>query len=88
MRDNIQSFLLAAGNLGAEALCIIKLAEEKVKSGIDVMSALQAGIDKKYLKVDEKNSFGLMRIVCRLLIIFMFLSLPSFWNIYRVGIVA
>ena len=55
MRNNIQSFLLAAGNLGAEALCIIKLAEEKVKSGIDVMSALQAGIDKKYLKVDEKN---------------------------------
>lgn len=55
MRDNIQSFLLAAGNLGAEALCIIKLAEDKVKSGIDVMSALQAGINKKYLIVDEKN---------------------------------
>lgn len=55
MKDKIQSFFLSAGNLACYAFCIIKLAERILKSDVDVLAALQAGIDKKYLRVNEKN---------------------------------
>lgn len=55
MRDNIQSFLLAAGNNGCYCFSIIKIAERITKTDIDPQSALQAGIDKKFIRVNEKN---------------------------------
>ncbi|MGP1602119.1 DUF261 family protein [Treponema sp.] len=53
MRKKIQSFFLSAGNFACYAFCIIRLAEKITGMDIDVMSALQAGIDKGFIRFDE-----------------------------------
>lgn len=55
MKEGIQSFFLSAGNNGCYCFSIIKLAERILKKDIDVHTALQAGIDKKYIRVNKKN---------------------------------
>lgn len=53
MRKKIQSFFLSAGSFACYAFCIIRLAEKITGTDIDVMSALQAGIDKGFIRFDE-----------------------------------
>ena len=55
MKKGIQSFFLAAGNNGCYGFCIIKIAERILKAELDPQSALQAGIDNKFIRVNEKN---------------------------------
>jgi len=55
MKEGIQSFFLAAGNNGCYCFAIIKIAERIAKLEIDPQSALQAGIAKKFIRVNEKN---------------------------------
>ena len=55
MNKGMQSFFLAAGNNGCYCFSIIEIAERITKTNIDPQSALQAGIDKKFIHVNEKN---------------------------------
>ena len=55
MKKGIQSFFLAAGKNGCYCFCIIKIAERILKAELDPQSALQAGIDNKFIRVNEKN---------------------------------
>lgn len=50
MKNGIQSFLISAGDNACYALDIIKLAEEVLNQHIDIIVALESGIDKKYIK--------------------------------------
>lgn len=50
IKEKIQSFMQSAGEYGCYALSIIKLAEMENGEHIDLIVALESGIDKKYIK--------------------------------------
>lgn len=49
LKEKIQSFLISAGEYACYALSIIKIAEEVNNSHIDVITALESGIERGYI---------------------------------------
>ena len=55
IKEKIQSFMQSAGEYGCYALSIIKLAEMENGEHIDVIVALESGIEKGYIRFNYKN---------------------------------
>lgn len=50
LKPGIQSFLISAGENACYALCVIKIAELENNSKIDVITALESGIEKGFIR--------------------------------------
>lgn len=55
IKEKIQSFMKSAGNYACYALSIIKLAEKETAEHIDIIVALESGIDHGYIKFNYHN---------------------------------
>jgi hypothetical protein len=55
MKSGIQSFFTAAGETACYALSVIKIAELETNKKFDVLTALEAGIDKKFIRFNYEN---------------------------------
>ena len=50
IKEKIQSFLKSAGEYACYALCLIKTAEQETGEHIDIVVALESGIERGFIK--------------------------------------
>ena len=56
MKDNIQFFLKEAGQSACYTLCLIRVAEKYLKKDLDVVKAMQIGIEKRCIDYKDGDT--------------------------------
>lgn len=55
IRNNIENLLYALGKYGCYVLCLISIAEEVIERHIDIVTAVQIGIEKKCFRYNDND---------------------------------